>query len=213
MNLATILNQINHSVFIKDKNGTYIWVNEQFAQFAGLEAEKIIGLTDQDLVWSEQAAYFKTANESVLQGNQFTNIERTITSSKGVTKIIISLTPYRDESSEIVGVLGNFFDCSHQFFVIQTNGTFQNNKYFLQSTQQWLTTEELRVLYYHFHNFAVNKIAEKTNKSEHTVSFHLENIKQKMGVQKKNEITKVAIKTGVFWDITTAPHRFAEQEI
>lgn len=213
MNLEKILNSINHSVFLKDASGKYIWVNDQFAKFAGVRAEKIIGLTDDDLVWSGQADYFRASNASVLSGESIVNVERTITSAEGITKIILTLSPYRSETGQIVGVLGNFFDCSQQFFVIQSNGTFQNNRFFLDFTDQWLTTEELRVLYYLFHGFTAKKIVEKTNKSLGTVGYHLDNIKNKMGCQKKDEIIEVAMRHGIFWDIISAPHQFDEQEI
>lgn len=213
MNSATILNSINHCVFLKNRDGTYQWVNEQFAKIAGIPSDKIVGLTDNDLIWNAQAEYFRTTELSVLEGESFCNIERTITGAQGVTKIILSLSPYRSDTGEILGVIGNFFNCAQQFFIVQSNGTFQNNRFFLEFTNQWLTTEELRVLYYVFQGFTAKKIAEKTNKSVRTADYHLENIKNKMGCQKKDEIIEVAMRHGIFWDIISAPHQFDDQDI
>jgi len=206
MNAATILNSINHCVFLKNRDGKYLWVNEPFAKIAGIPSNKIVGMTDSDLIWNEQAEYFRNAELSVLDGEPLVNIERTITSAQGVTKIILSISEYKSDDGETIGVVGNFFNCAQQFFIVQSNGTFQDNKFYLEFTKEWLTAEELRVLYYLFQGFTAKKISDKTKKAVGTVGFHIENIKNKMGCQHKNEITEVAMRHGVFFDIISAPH-------
>ena len=67
---SAILNSIPDMAWLKDKNGQYVAVNEQFAKTAGMKIEEIIGKTDFE-IWNESFAdkYHKDDLE-VMQSGQ-----------------------------------------------------------------------------------------------------------------------------------------------
>jgi len=66
-NLNTILDTIPLSIYWKDKNSNYIGCNKTFSDFAGLDnPDLIIGKTDFDLPWKQQADKFRTDDRKVI---------------------------------------------------------------------------------------------------------------------------------------------------
>lgn len=206
---ASILNGIKQHVYLKDENGVYFYVNESFSRISGMGAREIIGKTDFDLVWRQQADYFREDDRNVLNGHSLINVERYQYRDSGLTKIMLNLTPYLSPSGSVVGVLGNFFDCD-QHLIMEAKGVFDNNKLYLEFVPEWLSAAEVRVCFYLLHGFSTAKISEKTGTTMSTIRYHLENIKNKMQCKNKSEITEVAMRTGIAWKIFSLQHHIAE---
>ena len=204
-----ILDNIKQCVYIKDREGIYIYANAAFAAAAGMEAIDILGKSDYDLTWHNQADYFRDDDANVLSGANLINVERFQTRKGGLKKIILSLQPYY-LCEELVGVLGNFFDCESHL-LLETKGIFDNNKLFLEFVPEWLSAAEIRICFYLLHGFSASRISGKTGTAVSTVRYHIENIKTKMQCDSKNEIAETAIRTGVAWKIFSLQHYLTEE--
>lgn len=202
-----ILDSIDQYVYLKDKDSVYVYANEPFAKIAGFESRNdIIGKTDHDLIWKEQAKLIQKNDKGVLSGTPSIRSEETQTRKDGSKRIIITKIPYRSNNA-IVGVLGNFFDCGDHL-ILETSGEFDQVKrrLYLKFVPEWLSATEVNVCFYLFHGFSAAQIAEKTGTSTNTVRFHIENIKTKMQCSSKNQITEKAMTTGIAWKIFTLFH-------
>jgi len=203
-----IIKSIKQKIYVKNADGVYTWVNDHFAEVAGIPASLVIGKRDHDLPWSAQADFYGEDDKQVMTGISLSNVERYQSRSDGITKIILNLTPYVDNFGKITGVIGNFFDLSHH--VTQSRGVFTNSKFYLEFNNEYLTKAELIVMMFLFHGFDPAGIGQRTNTSVTTVRYHLDNIRVKMGCQRTNEIQKVAIENGIFFHIYTLQHDIDE---
>ncbi|MEZ4359536.1 MAG: ATP-binding protein [Kofleriaceae bacterium] len=111
--LKTVLASIPYSVFWKDRESIYRGCNQQFAQRAGVASpEQIVGKTDYDLPWLEEAEIYRAGDRRVLSGDKgFENVEETMLTADGQsTVILVSKGPLRDEADDIIGTIGTFTD-------------------------------------------------------------------------------------------------------
>jgi len=208
IDIRRILDAIDQYVFCKDLHGTYIYANEPFAQIAGAgSAEKIIGKTDYDLVWKNQGDFYRASDLEVLSGKPIIREEHIQSRVNGSTRIMITKVPFYSDTGEIIGVLGNFFDCKNSL-ILEAKGVFDEEKHrlYLEFVPEWLSSAETRVCFYLIHGFQAQKIADKTGTSVSTVRFHIENIKNKMQCSNKSEIPEVAMRTGIAWKIMSLQH-------
>jgi PAS domain S-box-containing protein len=115
--LQAVLNTIPVRVFWKDENLTFLGCNKSFALDAGLNSpEEIIGKSDFDMVWKEQAALYRhDDNEVIKSGKQKLNYEEPQTTPDG-SKIILktSKIPLKDINNETIGVLGAYEDITEK---------------------------------------------------------------------------------------------------
>jgi len=111
--LPLIMDNIPQAVFWKDRDLVYIGCNQAFAEDAGLDSpEQIIGKTDYDLPWTDQAESYRSDDAQVLDsGEAKINYEEPQTSPTGeITWLRTSKIPVRGESGEVVAVLGMYED-------------------------------------------------------------------------------------------------------
>ncbi len=204
---TSILDAMDQYVFLKDRDSVYIYANAPFAKIAGLDSKTdIIGKTDYDLVWRDQAERMQMNDREVLLGTPTVRIKKSQARQDGSSHIMITKQPYRS-NSEIIGVLGNFFDCDDHL-ILKTSGEFDQTKrrLHLKFVPEWLSESEVNVCFYLFHGFSAVQIATKMDLSEATIRFHIDNIKTKMQCTSKNQITEKAMETGIAWKIFTLYH-------
>jgi PAS domain S-box-containing protein len=104
---TAILNSIPDMAWLKDKDGRYVAVNEQFAKVAARNVEDIIGKTDFD-IWSETLAgmYHKDDLE-VIQKRERKHMEELQSDSRGrLYWVETSKTPILNEAGEVIGTVG-----------------------------------------------------------------------------------------------------------
>jgi diguanylate cyclase (GGDEF)-like protein/PAS domain S-box-containing protein len=100
-------------VFWKDKTLRYLGGNDLFARDAGLEhAEELIGKSDFDLSWRDQAEDYQAADLEVLRsGTPKLNIEEPQPTPDGRTICLhTSKVPLYSEDGSLIGVLGVYLD-------------------------------------------------------------------------------------------------------
>lgn len=202
-----ILDRIDQYVFLKDPQGIYRYVNEPLARIASVTPAEMVGKTDRELSWRVDAERWAETDAQVLAGKSIIRAEETYHCLDGEFKFLVTKIPYRTDDGEIVGILGNFFDCSGRL-ILETSGTFDEDKHrlHLEFVPDWLSASEVRVCFYLIQGFPVQRIAEKIGIAVGTVRFHIENIKTKMQCASKSDIVEVAMRTGIAWKIFSLQH-------
>lgn len=109
--LENILNTIPGHVFWKDINGVYLGANKLMVTNAGCESnEDIIGKTDYDLVWKEQADTLGKVDQQVMQTQTPITLEETATLKDGATRTFLSNKVPLYENGNVTGILGISLD-------------------------------------------------------------------------------------------------------
>ena len=111
--LQLVLDTIPVRVFWKDRNSVLLGCNRLFAADAGVASpEKIIGKTDYEMGWRDQAEQYRADDQLVMStGNPKLNYEEPQTTPKGETIWLrTSKIPLRDETGDIIGILGTYED-------------------------------------------------------------------------------------------------------
>lgn len=115
--LKAVLDALPYRVFWKDEKLNYLGANTAFLKDGGLTSiEEIIGKSDHELPWHEQAELFRADDTEVINSKQAKlNIEEPFTASDGVTKYLLTnKVPLIDEQHHVFGILGAFDDISAQ---------------------------------------------------------------------------------------------------
>lgn len=115
--LRTIIDTVPVRIFWKDKDSKYLGCNKLFAIDAGADSQEgLIGKSDIDLVWKDQAqGYINDDKEVMSSGKEKISYEESQTHEDGSTIwVTTSKTPLLDTNNEIIGVLGTYIDVTKQ---------------------------------------------------------------------------------------------------
>jgi two-component system NtrC family sensor kinase len=116
--LTTILTHIPHSVFWKDREGTFLGCNDAFARQLGQASpQEIIGRTDHDFgLPLEQIQAFRQDDRLVMDsGRPKLEIEEPIRGADGTDHwVLTSKVPLKDPDGEVWAVLGIFTDITER---------------------------------------------------------------------------------------------------
>jgi len=111
--LNTILNCATESIFTKDLNYRYTFVNEACCKLFGISSEEIIGKTDADFFAPEDVKHINEVDKKVLQGEIVDEIRtKTVKGKKYIFHII--KFPLRDSNGKIYGLGGIARDITRQ---------------------------------------------------------------------------------------------------
>lgn len=115
--LQLVLDTIPVRVFWKDKNSVYMGCNKLFAKDAGLKKpDELIGKTDYDMGWSEQADLYRADDKQVMQSSQpKLNYEEPQSTPEG-DKIWLetSKIPLTDNEGNAIGIMGTYTDITER---------------------------------------------------------------------------------------------------
>lgn len=93
--LRAILDHSPGLIFLKDPEGRYLDVNQQFERTFHLTRQDIIGKTDQDIFPPEQAAAFRDSDLEVIKAEQPIQFEEVVLHDDGPHTSIVSKFPLR----------------------------------------------------------------------------------------------------------------------
>ncbi len=108
-----LIDHVPHFLFWKDINSVFLGCNRNFARSAGLITPKdIIGKTDYDLPWFEQAALYQKDDKNVIASSQpKLDIEEEQTTFDGKKIVLLtSKVPLLASTGEPCGVIGIYTD-------------------------------------------------------------------------------------------------------
>ena len=115
--LQLVLDSIPARVFWKDINSVYLGCNKLFAKDASIQsAQQIVGKTDFDMVWREQAERYRADDQAVMHsGLPKLQYEETLTQPDKATRWLeTSKIPLTDLNGNIIGILGTYTDISER---------------------------------------------------------------------------------------------------
>ena len=115
--LQAVLDALPYRVFWKDEKLNYLGANTAFLNDGGFTSmQEIVGKSDHELPWHEQAELFRADDTEVINSKQAKlNFEEHLTTSDGLTKYVLTnKVPLVDEDQHVFGILGAFDDISAQ---------------------------------------------------------------------------------------------------
>lgn len=116
--LKTIIDSAPIRIFWKDSNGVYLGCNKGFLDDAHLQEEsQIIGKTDDDMVWKEDAERFREDDRRVRESGvpELNFIERQPQTDGAYLILSTSKVPLHDSKGKTIGVLGLYEDITTEF--------------------------------------------------------------------------------------------------
>ncbi|WP_071190003.1 PAS domain S-box protein [Trichormus sp. NMC-1] len=115
--LQFVMDSLPIAIFWKDRNCRYLGCNRQLLLDAGLSsAAEIIGKTDFDLVWREQAPLYQADDRIVMEsGTPKFNIEQTFTKHGNIHRWLnTNKIPMQNADGEIIGVVASYEDMTER---------------------------------------------------------------------------------------------------
>lgn len=110
----TFLEHIPLKLFIKDRNFSYIYCNEHYAEDLKIKPEEIAGKTDYDFFPKELAEKYISDDKQIIETGKLENIEDRYVQEEQAFVVHMVKTPIRDEKGNILGILGLFWDITEQ---------------------------------------------------------------------------------------------------
>jgi len=115
--LRSIIETVPTRIFWKDRNLRYLGCNTPFARDAGLDSPAdLIGKTDLDMVWVDQASLYQADDLSVIESGvpKLDFEEPQTTPEGGEIWLSTSKVPLRNERDEVIGILGIYHDVTER---------------------------------------------------------------------------------------------------
>lgn len=107
-----IVKKLPGIVYWKDKEGVYSGCNDALLEMAGMD---VIGKTDYDLPWGNQANQLRQNDLDVMTRNNTMEVEEYITLANGQQAILLTQkTPVLDNDNNTIGVLGISFNITER---------------------------------------------------------------------------------------------------
>lgn len=102
----TFFDHATNLVFIKGRDGRYLYVNSRFEQAFRLEPGSVLGKTDVELFPRQQAEQFQVNDRQVLESGETREFEETAWYDDGLHTGIVVKFPLRNESGRIYAIGG-----------------------------------------------------------------------------------------------------------
>ena len=112
--LQAILDNSPLIVFLKDRDGRYLFVNRMFERRFDLSCDQVVGKTDDDLFSPEQASAFRTNDLEVLRTGLSMEFEEAAHYEDGGHISIVVKFPVRDAKEEIYAIGGFVTDITER---------------------------------------------------------------------------------------------------
>ena len=175
---------------IKDEHSTFICCNETFAKKAGLDSpQQIIGKTDYDLAWHEDADTYVASDQIALSGQPYLNkIEQQLGQKILISKCLINdaalLTPQIQVS----------FVNANQLFNHDNGHTNCDNQFVFTLNDRTVVLPKQQALVFKYTILGYNtlEISKLMQISHRTVEAHTNRLKYKLGVSRKSSIVTMA---------------------
>lgn len=115
--LQSVVEYVPGRIFWKDRDSRYLGCNTEFAKDAGhARPDELIGKTDFEMGWKDQAELYRADDQAVMESGQpKLDYEELQTTPDGNTIwLSTSKVPLRDESQQVIGMLGLYRDITER---------------------------------------------------------------------------------------------------
>jgi PAS domain S-box-containing protein len=131
--LTSALNGTPDAMFIKDREGRYVLLNEAAANFVGRPWGEVLGLDDRELFDAAGAAHDRERDQWIVSTGESVVEEKVLTAA-GVQRTYWSKkSPLRDQSGRVTGIVGSARDISA---IKQTERQLRENEARLAEAQE-----------------------------------------------------------------------------
>lgn len=111
--LKSILNHAPVAMFIKDRAGQYLFMNEECARVLGVNREQALRHTDHELFPSELAGQFVANDRRVWETERLLTVEERVPQADGVHTSMVQKFLLRDEQNQPYALSGIALDITH----------------------------------------------------------------------------------------------------
>ena len=108
----TIVESIPQQLFLKDRNGVYLAVNQPYAASLGCRPEQLVGKDDFAFYPTELAEKYRADDRAVMESGQVKDMEERYLAQGKEYWIHTIKAPVRDDGGQVTAVLGLFEDIS-----------------------------------------------------------------------------------------------------
>ncbi len=112
--LEAIINNTNLSIFLKDADYRYIYINRQFECLAGITNSQAAGKDDFEIFTEPVARLFRAQDEEVAQSRRLLQFEETISLPDGEHSFITAKFPLLTSESTVDAICGICTDITSQ---------------------------------------------------------------------------------------------------
>jgi PAS domain S-box-containing protein len=110
----TLIDNLEQSIFLKDRDLRFIAVNPPFCRSFGKSAEEIMGKDDFYISPAQLAEKYRSDDRKVMQDRKRVEVEEQTLLHGKLRTVQTIKTPILDDKGEAVGVLGIFWDVTEQ---------------------------------------------------------------------------------------------------
>jgi PAS domain S-box-containing protein len=109
----SLLNNIPHIAWLKDRDGQFLAVNESFAKACGYDSSQLVGLTDLDIWEQELAESYRRDDFEVMRSGKQKRVEEKLITADGKTQWFETFkNPVFGDLNEPIGTAGIAMDIS-----------------------------------------------------------------------------------------------------
>lgn len=203
-----ILNSLPGLCYWKDKQFAYVGCNTATVKATGIQsADRIIGLTDDNLPWAEETPNYRSQDQYVLAGNQLSVVERIHLKEIRDCFAMTRKSPIYNAEGQVTGLFGQAFILFDPALVERLNGLYLDDCFLFDGVEMrnyqildgypQLTSRETDCLFYFLRNYSAKVIAEKLAISARTVEQHITSIKHKYQCQSRVELLAFCFEKGL----------------
>ncbi|HAT9011086.1 TPA: PAS domain-containing protein, partial [Legionella pneumophila subsp. pneumophila] len=211
----TIFEYSHSTVYIKDKNFHYQYMNNRGLKQLQLQEKDIMGMPDKALPFGKYAHFYNSHDYSAMEEIIYFQLDDCITKNGEKIFALSHKLPLKDENGKTHGVIGftKFMNLHQLMSNLNSKNTFLTpNLKINVNVDDWLKTtinlsrREMEVLHYFLQGKSIKLIAPLLHITERTVIFHLNNIKSKWGCYNKEDIYTKSFEKGlknltIIWDL------------
>jgi DNA-binding CsgD family transcriptional regulator len=215
--MLPVYNDLPCCIFWKDREFTYQGGNTQFLQAIGFkEIEEIIGKSDYELPWTEDADLYRQSDLLILEGKSILSKELRW-HVDGPRYMIVNKVPIKDENDEITGILGihkevkEYLDLSsnaedlfpRSSLKISVAASIPSSELELFASiknlsDDPLTNKEIECLSLWLSGYSIKESAYCLKLSHKSIEAYRKNIKDKMSVYHKYQLIELMQIKGAF---------------
>lgn len=197
------------SVYLKDKHGSYLDINNVFIFIAGGHPDDVIGRNDLDLLWREQAPILMKNDQEVLYTEKSKTVLEPVQTPDGIKHFLNHKAPLRTQKGNIIGIGGIAFLIDHEnalFSALNELRSLSEPKILdhiaeteckitvKPSANDQLTKRQLDCLYHLVKGMTMKQIARTLALSPKTVEHYLHAIKIKLNCKNRADLIEKALK-------------------
>ncbi|MGH2945843.1 MAG: hybrid sensor histidine kinase/response regulator, partial [Solirubrobacteraceae bacterium] len=112
--LSAVVEGASDAVYVKDREGRYLMINEAGAGALGLTVDEVIGADDTDLMAPDAAAEIMARDSIVVERGETVVAEERLDTEEGVRLFLSTKAPYRNERGDVLGLIGISHDVTER---------------------------------------------------------------------------------------------------